>query len=200
MLDPFARSIVDPPLDRAARWLAARGVGANAVTFAGFGIGIAAAIALALRVDMAALVLILANRLFDGLDGAVARRRGPTDLGGYYDIVLDFLFYSGIVLAFAVGRPDHALAAAFLIFSFVGTGTSFLAFAIMAAKRGVSTARGGPKALYYVGGLTEGTETIIVLCLFCLLPDAFAWIACLFGGLCLVTTATRIWQARRTFG
>ena len=63
----------------------------------------------------------------DGLDGAVARHVGVTDLGGYLDIVLDFLIYSGIVFGFAVGRPDQALPAAFLIFSFVGTGTAFLA-------------------------------------------------------------------------
>ena len=85
------------------------------------------------------MVLIIANRVCDGLDGAVARSAGGTDLGAYLDITLDFLFYSAVPFAFAVADPANAMAAAFLIFSFVGTGSSFLAFAIIAQKRGIST-------------------------------------------------------------
>src|SRR5262245_40879495 len=135
----------------------------------------------------------------DGLDGAVARRRGPTDLGGYLDIVLDFFFYAGVPFFFAVGRPEEALPAAFLAFSFVGTGGSFLAFAAIAAKRGLISQVRGRKSIYYLGGLTEGTETIALFLLICLVPAYFSWLAWGFGGLCWVTTASRVVAAVDAF-
>ncbi|MFA0698669.1 CDP-alcohol phosphatidyltransferase family protein, partial [Vibrio sp. 10N.222.49.C9] len=74
----------------------------------------------------------------DGLDGALARRQGITDAGGFLDISLDFLFYSMVPFAFVLANPEaNAIAGAFLIFSFIGTGSSFLAFAVMAGKRGI---------------------------------------------------------------
>ncbi len=199
MLDPLMRRVIDPPLEHAGRWLARSGVSANAVTWFGFSLGLAAIAALAVQLYIPALVLILANRITDGLDGAVARHRGPTDLGGYLDIVLDFLFYSGVIFGFALGRPEDALAAAFLIFAFVGTGTSFLAYAILAAKRGLTTEIRGRKSLYYLGGLTEGSETITLLVAICLFPEAFPWLAIVFGILCWLTTAGRITAAIQTF-
>jgi len=192
VLDARLRRLVDPPLDRAAAALARAGVGADALTLAGFAVGIAGCAALALRLDLLALALILANRVTDGLDGAVARRVGPTDLGGFLDIVCDFVFYAAVPFAFAVGRPEHALAAAFLVLSFVGTGSSFLAFAVFAARRGLSTDARGRKSLYYLGGLTEGTETIAVLAAVCLFPAAFPWLAWGFGALCWITTLSRV--------
>lgn len=193
MLDAAARRLIDPPLDRAATRLAATPLTANATTVGGFVLGLAAMGAVALDLYLAGLVLLLLNRLADGLDGAIARRRGITDLGGFLDIVLDFIVYSGIVFAFALADPErNALAAAFLIFSFMGTGCSFLAFAIMAAKRGVATEARGRKSLYYLGGLTEGTETIAFLAACTLFPQAFPMLALVFGILCWITTAGRI--------
>ncbi|HEX5079506.1 MAG TPA: CDP-alcohol phosphatidyltransferase family protein, partial [Geminicoccaceae bacterium] len=140
MLDARLRRLVDPALDRLCRPLAARGLPADAVTIAGFAIGVGAAAAIAAQAYLLGLGLLLLNRLFDGLDGAVARQRGLTDRGGFLDIVLDFLVYAAVPFAFALAEPaTNALPAAFLVFSFVGSGTSFLAFAIMAAKRGITT-------------------------------------------------------------
>ena len=134
MLDRAARRLVDPVLDRLALAAQRLGLSANQVTMAGFACGVAAIGAITLQLYGLGLLLLLANRVADGVDGALARRAGATDLGGYLDIVLDFIIYSGAAFAFALARPDHALAAAFLIFSFMGTGSSFLAFAIFAAK------------------------------------------------------------------
>ena len=199
MLDARLRRLIDPPLDRLSAPLAARGVSANAVTVTGFAIGLAAAAAIAAQAYLFGLVLLLLNRLFDGLDGAIARRRGLSDLGGFLDIVLDFLVYSAVPFAFALADPTaNALPAAFLIFSFIGTGSSFLAYAIMAAKRGISTELRGRKSLYYLGGLTEGTETILAFVLACLWPAWFPLIAWVFGGLCWLTTTTRIAVAVQT--
>jgi phosphatidylglycerophosphate synthase len=199
VLDARLRRLIDPPLDRLGAPLAARGVSANAVTVTGFALGLGAAAAIASRAWLLGLALLLLNRLCDGLDGAIARRRGLTDFGGFLDIVLDFLIYAAVPFAFALADPAaNALAAAFLIFSFVGTGASFLAYAVMAAKRGVATELRGRKSLYYLGGLTEGTETIAAFVLACLWPALFPWIALVFGLLCWLTTATRIAVAVQT--
>ena len=156
-------------------------------------------VAVALGYYHLGLCFILANRLADGLDGAVARESGATDLGGYLDIVIDFLFYASIPLGFAVAEPDHALAAAFLIFTFIGTASSFLAFAVVAAKRGLESEMRGRKSFYFLGGLTEGVETLGFLVIICLAPTWFAWLAVIFGLMCLITTATRIFMAYDAF-
>ena len=130
----------------------------------------------------------------------MARHATLTDFGGYLDIVCDFIVYAGVAFGFALARPENAVPAAFLILSFVGTGTSFLAFAILAAKRGRASEARGRKSLYYLGGLTEGTETIAALVAFCLFPGAFALLAYVFGALCWLTTATRVATAYRSFG
>ncbi len=199
MLDARIRRAIDPALDRIGAALACRGLGANEVTVGGFLMGVAAWGALGASAYGLAAALILANRLADGLDGAVARRKGPTDLGGYLDIVLDFIFYAGVPFFFAVGRPETALSAAFLAFSFVGTGGSFLAFAAIAARRGLTTTTHGRKAIYYLGGLTEGTETIGLFILICLLPEQFDLLAWTFGVLCWLTTASRVATAVEAF-
>jgi phosphatidylglycerophosphate synthase len=198
MLDATLRRLVDPPLDRLGRRLAAAGVSANAITVAGFAVGLLAVPLLAAEWYAAALALIMLNRLADGLDGAVARRTRLTDLGGYLDIVCDFVFYAAVAFGFALSRPENAVPAAFLMLSFVGTGTSFLAYAVMAAKRRLATDHRGAKSLYYIGGLTEGTETIAVFVAFCLWPDTFVPLAYGFGALCWITTASRAAAAWRT--
>jgi phosphatidylglycerophosphate synthase len=199
LLDARIRRLIDPLLDRLGTALARWGLGANAVTVGGFLLGAGAWVALALESYAVAAALIVANRLADGLDGAVARRNGITDLGGYLDIVLDFLFYAGVPFFFAVGQPAAAVSAAFLVFSFVGTGSSFLAFAVIAAKRGLSTEARGRKSIYYLGGLTEGSETIALFLLICWLPEHFALLAWTFGGLCWLTTACRVGSAVEAF-
>ena len=199
MLDASMRRLIDPPLDRIGRRLAGAGIAANTVTVAGFVVGLLAIPLLAAQWYGLALAAILVNRLADGLDGAVARHTSLTDFGGYLDIVCDFIVYSGVAFGFALARAENALPAAFLILSFVGTGSSFLAYAILAAKRGLSNETRGRKSLYYLGGLTEGTETIAVFTAFCLFPDAFPVLAYIFGALCWLTTAARVAAARRSF-
>ncbi|WP_425403785.1 CDP-alcohol phosphatidyltransferase family protein [Hwanghaeella sp.] len=200
MLDAAMRKLIDPPLASAATVLKKAGVSANAVTVTSFMPGLGAAIALGFGEYALALALILVNRLMDGLDGAVARQTVPTDLGGYLDIVGDFIFYGAVPFGFAVAAPEaNALPAAFLLVSFIGTGSSFLAYAVVAEKRKITTDIRGKKSFYYLGGLTEGTETIVFFIACCLLPQNFPILAWIFGGLCWVTTLTRIAAAATTF-
>ena len=202
MLDARLRPLVDPFLGRMAAALDRRGVGANAVTLVGFAVGLAAIGAVALEAYGIGLLLFAINRVGDGVDGALARRHRITDLGGFLDLVLDFLIYAGLVFGFALADPPaNALPAAFLLFAFMGTGSSFLAFAIMAARRGLESTAHGPKSLYYLGGLTEGTETILFFVLAMLMPARFPLLALLFGAMCWLTTAARIataWRLLRT--
>ncbi|ADZ92332.1 CDP-alcohol phosphatidyltransferase family protein [Marinomonas mediterranea] len=199
MLDTRLLPIIKKPLNLIAKVLDTFGVSANYVTIAGFLIGACAIPLLWQQHYVWALIAILLNRICDGIDGELARITEPTDLGGYLDITLDFIFYSGVVFGFALAQPEiNGLASAFLIFSFMGTGASFLAFAIMAEKRHIETLEYGRKSLYFIGGLTEGTETIACFVLMCLFPDYFIQIAVAFGLMCWLTTVTRIYAAYRT--
>lgn len=175
-----------------ARTLGSQGVTADAVTLAGFAVGVAAAIAVGLGATGTGLVLLLLNRFGDGLDGALARQLGPTDRGAFLDIALDFAVYALFPLGFAFADPAHnALAAAALIASFIGTGSSFLAFAAVAAGRAMKAATFPTKGIYYLGGLTEGGETIAAFAAMALWPAGFPVIAWTFAGLCILTTITR---------
>ena len=195
MVDRWANTLVHPTMDDIAVYVP-RQISANNITFAGFAIGLLAVPLLWIENYPAALALILINRFFDGLDGAVARRNGVTNLGGYLDITCDFIFYSAIIMGFALADPGiNSLSATFLIFSFTGTGTSFLAFAIIAEKNGISSTARGQKAFYYLGGLTEGTETIIFYIIICLFPQYFPVLAVTFGGLCWLTVIGRFGSA-----
>ncbi|MDD8024676.1 MAG: CDP-alcohol phosphatidyltransferase family protein [Paracoccaceae bacterium] len=185
---PFQRAILAAP----AQALVARGVRADQVTLAGFALGVLALPALWAGQWTLALALIVLNRLADGLDGAIARIVGPTDRGAFLDIALDFLFYALVPLGFALADPArNALPAAVLIAAFVGTGSSFLAFASIAAKRGLQAGAYPAKGIYYLGGLTEGAETIAIFVAMCLWPVAFPALALLFAAACLLTTLTR---------
>ncbi|MFN4166915.1 MAG: CDP-alcohol phosphatidyltransferase family protein [Pannonibacter phragmitetus] len=185
------------PLQRAALqplagFLARRGVSADRLSITGFLAGLAAFAALCFGQWLTALLLILLNRLLDGLDGAVARIHGATDRGAYLDIALDMVFYALIPLGFAIQAPqDHALPAAVLIVSFVGTGSSFLAFSAVAAKLGRKAPEFPTKGIYYAGGLAEGFETIAAFAAMCLFPGHFAVIAYGFAALCGLTTLIR---------
>ena len=198
MFDSRLRPLIDPPLDRAAAILARAGLSADALTVAGLVAGLAAGRAIVAGIFWLAVVLVALNRLADGLDGPLARAAGGgTDLGGYYDIVFDFLFYGAIPLAFALHDPErNALAAAVLLASFYANGATFLAFAALAARTARTTTVQGRKAIYYLAGLAEGAETIAVFLAMCLWPYHFRAIALAFAGLCFLSAAARIIMVR----
>lgn len=200
MLDGAAKSIIQPTLDRIGRVLAGWGISANHVTIAGLLIGVFAGAAIIWEQFIAAVVLILASRALDGLDGAVARATAPSDFGGFLDIVLDFAFYGLIPLAFIIQDPQqNGIAGGLLLLSFYVNGASFLAFATIAQKRGLSTEARGEKSFYFTTGLAEASETLLVFLAFCLLPGYFAWIAIFFAILCFYTALSRIVQASDLF-
>ena len=198
MFDTHLRPLIAPPLQRLGVRLARAGATADGVTLVGFALGLAAAGAVAMGAFGAAAGLFIAGRLADGLDGAIAQATAKTDRGGYLDIVLDFTVYAAMPLAFAVHAPaTNALAAATLLAAIVVNGGAFLAFAIMAERRGLTSAAQGEKSLYFLAGLAEGAETIAVYVLACLFPSQFPLLAYAFAALCVLSAGGRVVMAWR---
>ena len=201
MLDRQMLALTKPMVDAIAKAIAARGISANQISLAGFAFGVVAAVLIVLGEIHCAIAPLLINRLFDGLDGAVARYGIPSDRGAFLDITLDFLFYAGVPLAFAFCNPQrNALSAAVLLASFIGTGVSFLAYAILAEKRGEKSTAYPSKSFYYLGGLTEGFETVACFVAMCLWPQHFAIFAYVYAAMCCVTTLTRLVAGWQRFG
>lgn len=199
MFDARLRLLIDPPLNRLGRSLAAMGITANMVTLLGILIALLSAAAIAHGYMALGLALILANRLADGVDGAVARATKLTDFGGYLDIVGDFIFYVAVPVGFALASPVNQLPAAILLASFALTGASFLAYAAIAANRGEETGAHGRKSFFYSTGIAEGGETILAFIAMCLLPAHFPLIAGIFAVLCGMTVIQRTMLARSQF-
>lgn len=200
MLDGWARRQIDPALNLTARQLVRLGATPNAITLASCLIGLAAAAAIAAGNLYVGLFLLLVSRVGDGLDGAVAKITGSSDFGGFLDIVLDFVFYGAIPLGFVLLDPSaNAVAGAVLIFSFYVNGASFLAYAVMAEKRGATTDARGSKSLFFTTGLAEATETILFFAAFCLFPGWFPVLAYAFAAITFYTALSRIVLAASAF-
>lgn len=192
MIDRWIRPLIDPPLVHAGRMIATVGMGADVITVGACILGLAGAAAIAFGAFTLALLLLIANRVADGLDGAVARATQATDRGAFLDITLDFAVYAAVPLGFAAWDHNNALPAAFLLASFLANGSAFLAFSVLAQKRDLATADQGQKSIYYLGGLAEGTETIVFMIAACLIPTAFPLLATIFAVLCCVSAAARV--------
>lgn len=196
MFDGCARRVLSPALDAAGARLADTGVPSLALTAAGWVVGVAACLEVVAHAWLWALALWLANRLLDGLDGPVARRRGATDLGGFLDIVADFSIYAGFIVAVAVAVPDARLACVALLTAYYISGTAFLALSSLIERR--RAAGGDGRSLRFIGGLAEGTETVAVYVLFCLFPSHAAVIAWVFTAAVAITAAQRVVLGVRT--
>lgn len=198
MLDGAVRRRISPALDRVARVADARGIGPGQITATGLAIGVGACVAAAFGEWWVALALWLANRALDGLDGSVARLRGPSDLGGMLDFLADFVVYGGFVVAVAIAEPQARIAICALLAAYLLNNVALLSFASLVEKRRLD--HGDERSLRFTPALTEGTETIFAYCLLCLLPDQAETIAWIFTAMVMVSVAQRVDLARRTLG
>jgi phosphatidylglycerophosphate synthase len=199
MLDEELREGAKPLYKLPARILAERGVTGNALTATSLGIGALCLVAIAFGLNIVALVLWFLNRLFDGLDGEVARLRGKSsEFGAFVDIVADFFVYGGFLVALAVQHPDARLALVALFFAYYLNGTVFLALSgiLERLKRERLTERG----LHFRRSVTEGFETILAGTLFLLLPDHVSIIAWTFAAMVFISAVQRLWDGRRILG
>ena len=144
-----------------------------------------------------AFFFLFLNRFCDGLDGAIARLIGPSDMGAFYDITLDFIFYSLFPIAFIFLDIKNAYAICFLLLSFVSTQTTFLASAWIFEKNKNLISTKQRKSFFYIGGITEGFETIIFFILMLIFYKSVELIAYIFGILCWITSIARLIYIRK---
>ncbi len=163
--------------------------------------GIASAVAAAFAVWSVALLLWLLNRILDGFDGTLARvQRRQSDLGGYLDIVLDFVVYAAVPLGIAIALDSRAtwLALAVLQATFFVNSASWMYLAAVLERRGQGAAsRGEMTTVTMPRGLVAGTETVIFFTLFLIWPAHFVALAAIMAAGVAVGIMQRIvWAAR----
>ena len=192
MIDAQLNKMVQPILKPLAQNLIKFNIKANYITFIGFLFGICCAFFITQEMFVAAIFFLFLNRLFDGLDGVMARISGPTDLGAFYDIICDFIFYSAFPLAFIILDINNSYHIGFLTLSFVATQSTFLTSAWIIEKNKIDIIETQKKSFFYSGGITEGFETIICFAMMLTFYDFIAYISYTFGILCWITFIMRI--------
>jgi len=192
MFDRQIQNFTQKPLKYIAK-LFIKFISPNQMTLIGFGFGILMCISIVIDQYLIGILFLFLNRLCDGLDGAMARLTAPTPLGGYLDIVLDFLVYGGFVLSFGLTEQNYTFLSMVLLFCYIGTGTTFLAkAAILPSLTHQNQKNDIPKSFHYAVGLVEGSETIVFMVLCLLFPNLFVYLSSIFIALCLITIVFRI--------
>ena len=174
----------------------------NQMTIIGFVFGILMCISIFFKLYLFALFLLILNRLCDGLDGSMARILSPTPIGGYLDIVFDFIIYAAFVLCFGLSNKDYNIISLILLFSYFGTGTTFLAKASIIPMIDYIKETNDleiSKSFYYAQGLVEGAETFIYMILCLIFPNLFFSISVIFVFLCIITAMSRIFITYKKF-
>ena len=203
MMDGAVRRLIAKPLTRTAAAIDRPAITPDRLTVAGLIVGLASAGAAAAQLWWLALVLWLLSRLADGLDGPLARRRKQasangadpaSEAGGFLDITADFVVYGSTVVGVAVGATAGHGAPwwpfLLVLLAYYVNGTALLAFSSIAERTGRTIEDG--RSLSFLGGLAEGTETVIVHSVWLLLP-AYAWqIALGWAAVVAVSAAQRV--------
>lgn len=173
MLDAILRnrseSYLAPLAARLARWR----IRADMLTLSAFLLTAVAAVDIRYGHTLIALGCLAAARLFDALDGPVARRAGLTALGPTLDTVVDLIASAAIPFAFALADPSRALAAMVLILG-------------LAARTAAAT-------IAVPAGPTIGkSELFLAFAIACVFPDRFSLVAYAVGILCFVVLGNRV--------
>jgi len=206
MLDAPVRRLLNRPLDRAAATLDVGWITPDRLTAAGLLLGLGSAAAAAVSWWAASAVLWLASRLADGLDGPLARRRsvtgtGDSGAGGLFDITADFTVYGATVVGVALGSGGPLWPFLLVLLAYYVNGAAFLAYSSIAersertrsADQGRTSARiDDGRSLSFLGGLAEGTETILVHTLWLVLPWWAPQIAVVWAAVVGMSAAQRV--------
>jgi phosphatidylglycerophosphate synthase len=219
LLDAVLRPVKDralAPVAQVVGW----SLHPNTLSLLGFAAGLGCAATLAfgpsgtssVPTRAVALALWLLGRVIDGLDGAVARRQGrASDVGGYLDIMLDFVVYALVPIAAVYGGLSDSvglnggseertlwLCLALLLGTFYVNGASWMYLAALLEKRSAgATVRGEQTSVAMPTGLIEGSETILLYTLYILFPGALTLLFALTAVFVWITIAQRaIWASR----
>jgi len=205
VLDAPARRVLDRPLSGLARLLDRPFVSPNRLTLLGLATGLASAATAAAQLWWWALGLWLFSRAMDGLDGPLARRRRAaahgnpetshgSEAGGFLDITADFAVYGATVVGVAIGATGQYDASwlpfLLVLLAYYLNGAVFLAFSSIAERTGRQ--REDRRSLSFLGGLAEGTETIVVHSVWLVVPAHAGVIATVWAGVVGVSAAQRI--------
>ena len=197
MLDNALRHYKDRLLDPLARPLLT--VHPTLITLLALAVGLVGLLLLTQQAYGWGLACWLLNRILDGLDGSVARlHRRQSDLGGYGDILADFVVYAGVPIALVVGEPSWGgyLSLAFLLASFYLNSASWLYLAAILEKRPYRD-KTELTTITMPAGLIGGAETVIFYSLFILWPAYLVFLYALMAGLVLVTIGQRlVWAVK----
>lgn len=200
MFDDFLRRLKDRWFAPLARALG-RGVSPMMVTVAAFLAGVAAGWAVLADANVLAMALWIINRALDGLDGTIARvQRTQSDLGGYVDIVLDFVVYALLPLAMIVAAGDRrtAMTGAFLLGTFFVNAASWMYLAAILERRDRGAAATGELTTVTMPpGIVAGTETFVFYSVFVAWPAWRAQGFVVMGALVLLNVVQRLrWGVR----
>ena len=201
MIDQKLREAKDRAIDPVVRGLVALRVGAGWFTAAGLITSLAAG-ALAWRgLTWWALAAFLAGRVFDSVDGAVARRAGTaSDLGGYLDQLADTVGYALVPLGLAagIGTTEVWAACAVLVASFYVNIVSWAYLSALAEKRGAGVAaQGTATSIVMPTGLVEGAETVVLYAAMLAFPGWLPGWFWLMAALVALTVVQRVAWAMR---
>ncbi len=196
MVDRYLRVPKDIVLNSTAKHLS--NIHPTSITLFAFGLGLIAVLSIAMGNYGWGLFFWLLNRFLDGLDGNVARLWGKqSDLGGYIDILLDFVIYALIPLSLVIADPSEIayLSLGILLASFYVNAGSWMFLSAILEKRGFGKKE--KASVTMPGGFIEGTETIIFYCFFLIFPNALMLLFNLMALLVLLTTLQRITWATK---
>jgi phosphatidylglycerophosphate synthase len=113
------------------------------LTVVGLLLGMASAASAWNRLWVPALLLWLTSRVLDALDGALARIKISHNIsygsvGGYLDIVFDFIVYGSFVVGVGHGAGTSYLPFLLVLLAYYINGTSFLAFSSIAEREQIT--------------------------------------------------------------
>lgn len=169
----------------------------NTVSIVAMLVGLGSVVAILLQLYWTGLILWAVNRILDGLDGVIARvHEKQSDFGGFLDLVLDFVIYLGVPIAFMVALPleRNLWAGIALLASYVMNSISWTTLAALLEKRHRQTVD-RLTSMEMPTGLIEGAETIIFYTLFYFMPDQIAWLFGIMAALVFYTASQRVWWA-----
>ncbi len=200
MFDDILRALKDRFLEPIARAMGPV-PSPDWITVIAFAFGILAAFAASQRNTTAALVLWLANRFFDGLDGTAARVHGlQSDFGGYLDILLDFVVYAAVPIGLVIAYPSRnvALAGLVLMGSYFVNAASWMYLSAILEKRSAGAAtRGELTTVTMQPAIIAGTETVIFFTLFLVFPRHLTGLFAAMAALVCANVIQRLVWARK---
>lgn len=145
----------------------------NVMTFISFLLGTVSIVYILMGQYLLAGILWGLNRITDGLDGTIARVTGrQSDIGGYLDILADFVIYSLIPIAFVIDRGrinSELLVLSIMLAVYYINAASWMYLSTLLHKR--EKIEGQYTSVIMPLGVVEGFETIVFYTLFFIIPN-----------------------------